>query len=122
MTDAIELVVTDNLLEVHLTGKLTKEFYEKLAPAVEKQIAEHGKLRILMIMHDFHGWTAGALWEDIKFEFKHWRDIEKLAMVGEAKWEKGMATFCKPFTKAKIRYFDLTQLEEARKWIALDEK
>jgi hypothetical protein len=122
MTDAIELVATDNLLEVRLTGKLTKEFYEKLAPAVEKLIAEHGKLRILMIMHDFHGWTAGALWEDVKFEFKHWSDIEKLAMVGETKWEKGMATFCKPFTKAKIRYFDHEQLEEARKWIASEEK
>jgi hypothetical protein len=122
MTDAIELVATDNLLEVRLTGKLTKEFYEKLAPAVEKLIAEHGKLRILMIMHDFHGWTAGSLWEDVKFEFKHWSDIEKLAMVGETKWEKGMATFCKPFTKAKIRYFDHEQLEEARKWIASEEK
>jgi hypothetical protein len=118
MTDTIELVSADNLLEVHLTGKLTKEFYEKLAPAVEKQIAEHGKLRILMIMHDFHGWTAGALWEDIKFEFKHSRDIEKLAIVGESKWEKGMAAFCKPFTKATIRYFDSEQLDEARKWIA----
>src|SRR5947209_2498821 len=86
-----------------------------------RESAEQGKLRILMIMRDFHGWTAGALWEDMKFEFKHWRDIEKLAMVGEAKWEKGMATFCKPFTNAKIRYFDHTQLEEARKWIASEE-
>jgi hypothetical protein len=118
MADAVDLVATDNLLEVRLTGKLTKEFYERLAPEVEKMIAEHGKLRILMIMHDFHGWTAGALWEDIKFEFKHARDIEKLAMVGESKWEKGMAAFCKPFTKAKIRYFDQTQLDEARKWTA----
>ncbi len=118
MTDAVELVSTGNLLEVRLAGKLTKEFYERLAPEVEKMIAEHGKLRILMIMHDFHGWTAGALWEDIKFEFKHWRDIEKVAMVGESKWEKGMATFCKPFTKATIRYFDSKQIDEARKWIA----
>jgi hypothetical protein len=118
MTDAVELVSTGNLLEVRLTGKLTKEFYERLAPEVEKMIAEHGKLRILMIMHDFHGWTAGALWEDIKFEFKHSRDIEKLAMVGDSKWEKGMAAFCKPFTKATIRYFDSKQIDEARKWIA----
>ena len=27
-------------------------------------------------------------------------------MVGDKKWQKGMATFCKPFTKATIRYFD----------------
>jgi hypothetical protein len=39
-------------------------------------------------------------------------------MVGESKWEKGMAAFCKPFTKATIRYFDSKQIDEARKWIA----
>ena len=68
-------------------------------------------------MHDFHGWTAGALWEDIKFDMHHWKDIERLALVGETKWEAGMAAFCKPFTKATVRYFDQSQMEEARKWI-----
>jgi hypothetical protein len=48
-------------------------------------------LRILFIMDDFHGWTAGAMWEDTKFDLKHWKDIERLAIVGETKWEKGMA-------------------------------
>jgi hypothetical protein len=47
---------------------------------------------------------------------KHWKDIERLAVVGDKKWEKGMAAFCKPFTKAQIRYFDISQLEEARQW------
>ncbi len=37
---------------------------------------------------------------------KHFRDIDRLAIVGETKWEQGMATFCRPFTTAKIRYFD----------------
>ena len=29
-------------------------------------------------------------------------------MIGDKKWESGMAGFCKPFTGAKIRYFDVT--------------
>jgi hypothetical protein len=29
-----------------------------------------------------------------------------------------MATFCKPFTTAKIKYFDHSQLDEARAWLA----
>ena len=118
MVDGVETVASEKYLEVHLTGKLTKEFYADFVPEVEKQIAEHGKLRILMIMNDFHGWTAGALWEDLKFDLKHSRDIERLAMVGETKWEKAMASFCKPFTKATIRYFDAGQIEEARAWLA----
>jgi hypothetical protein len=117
MTDGIEIVANDNVLEVSVTGKLTKDFYKELVPAVDAQIAEAGKLRILFIMHDFHGWTAGAMWEDLKFDLKHWKDIERLAIVGESKWQKGMAAFCKPFTKAKIEYFEHDKIDEARKWV-----
>jgi hypothetical protein len=28
-----------------------------------------------------------------------------------------MAAFCKPFTKAAVKYFDQAQLEAARKWV-----
>jgi hypothetical protein len=38
-------------------------------------------------------------------------------MVGEKKWQQGMATFCKPFTKATVRYFDHPQSAEAGKWL-----
>ena len=117
MANAIEINAQDNLLHVRLTGKLTREFYEEFAPAIETQIEVAGKLRLLVELHDFHGWTAGALWEDMKFDAKHWRDIERLAIVGESRWEQGMATFCKPFTTAKVRYFDHTELEAAREWV-----
>jgi hypothetical protein len=68
-------------------------------------------------MADFHGWDAGALWEDIKFDIRHFADIERLAMVGDKKWQHGMATFCKPFTKATIRYFHHAEATQARKWL-----
>lgn len=117
MLDGIDLQAEGNVLEVRVTGKLTHEFYEALGPAVEQQIQQHGKLRILFEMHDFHGWTAGALWDDVKFDFKHWKDIERLAIVGESKWEQSMATFCKPFTTAKVHYFDQSQAAAARAWV-----
>ena len=107
------------LLEVRLTGKLAKEDYNHFVPAVERLVKQHGKIRLLVEMHDFHGWTAGALWEHIKFDVKHFGDIERLAIVGEPKWEKGMAAFCKPFTAATIRYFDHLKADEARAWVNL---
>ena len=105
------------VIEIKASEKLTKKDYEHFVPAVERLIAKHGKIRVLFQMHDFHGWEAGALWEDIKFDVKHFRDIERLALVGETKWEKGMAAFCKPFMLAKIRYFDVKDAAEARTWI-----
>ena len=116
----LELKELENgrLLEVKVTGKIVKQDYETFSPAVERLVKVHGKIRILMEMSDFHGWTAGAVWEDTKFAARHFRDIERLALIGETKWEKGMATFCKPFTQAEVRYFDQTKATEARNWLA----
>ena len=105
------------LLVVHLNGKLHKEDYVHFVPAFEEAVKKFGKLRILMEMYDFRGWDIGGLWQDIKFDLKHFNDIERLAMVGEKKWEKWMATFCKPFTTASIKYFPEGQAAEARTWL-----
>jgi len=86
-------------------------------PEFERLVRQHGKLRVLFDMAGFHGWDASALWEDIKFDVKHFSDIERLAMIGEKKWRHGMAIFCKPFTKATVRYFDHADAPEARKWL-----
>lgn len=104
-------------LVVRASGKLSKQDYERFVPEVERLIKAHGKLRILLELHDFHGWEAAALWEDIKFDTKHFGDIERLAVVGESKWEQGMAAFCKPFTTAKIKYFDVSKEADAKTWL-----
>jgi hypothetical protein len=110
----------DQYMEVELSGKVAKEDYAHFVPAIESAIAQHGKLRLLILMRNFHGWSIGALWEDIKFDWQHFRDFERIAMVGEKRWEAGMATFCKPFTTAKIKYFDVAETDEARRWITAD--
>jgi hypothetical protein len=40
-----------------------------------------------------------------------------MAMVGDKKWQHGMAVFFKPFTKATIRYFEHVDTAEAQKWL-----
>ena len=105
------------LLIIKMTGKLHKNDYQHFVPIVEAAVQKHGKVRMLVQMHYFHGWDAGAIWEDVKFDVRHFNDIERLAIVGETTWEKWMVTFCKPFTTATIRYFPVDQAAEARAWI-----
>ena len=106
------------VLEVAVSGKLTHGDYEQFTPAFERLAKQHGKIRVLFEMKDFHGWEAAALWDDIKFDLKHFGDIERLAMVGDKKWEKWMSAFCRPFTTAVIRYFDHNAISAARAWLA----
>jgi hypothetical protein len=105
------------ILIVNLSGKLTKEDYANFTPEVNRAVKDHGKVRILVRMHGFHGWTLGAVWEDMKFDLHHFSHIVRLALVGDKRWEAGMAVFCQPFTTAKVRYFDESQGEEAGVWI-----
>jgi hypothetical protein len=105
------------LLVVHVSGKLVKADYEHFVPEFDRLVRKHGKLRLLFDMTSFHGWEASAAWEDFKFGIEHFADIERLAMVGEKQWQHGMATFCKPFTTATIRYFEHADAAAAREWL-----
>ena len=106
------------LLVVNISGKVVKSDYDEFVPEFERLIKLNGKINVLFDMTDFSGWDMGALWEDIKFDVHHFNDIGRLAMIGESKWEEGMAAFCKPFTTAKVHFFHHTAADEARKWLS----
>ncbi|MEO6965279.1 MAG: STAS/SEC14 domain-containing protein [Acidobacteriaceae bacterium] len=106
------------ILVVHVSGKLVKEDYERFVPEFDRRVRQLGKLRVLFDMTGLHGWEASAAWEDLKFGVTHFADIERCAMVGDKQWQHVMTAFCKPFTKAEIRYFDHTEAAAARTWLA----
>ena len=101
-----------------LSGKLHDADYQQFVPLVDAEIAREGKANVLAQFHDFQGWDAKALWDDVKFSTTHCTKINRIALVGEKPWEKWMAAVCKPFTMAKIRYFDASELAAARAWLA----
>jgi hypothetical protein len=105
------------ILVVYVSGKVAKADYKPFVPEFERLLQQHGKMRVLFDMTEFDGWDADALWEEIKFDIKHFADIERLAVVGDKKWHQGMTILCKPFTKATTRYFDHADDAEARKWL-----
>jgi hypothetical protein len=105
------------VLNIRAVGKLIREDYEALIPRLEQLVQTLGIVRILFEMKDFQGWNAGAVWQDIRFDVRHFSGIERIALVGDRKWEKGMSIFCEPFTTAKVKYFDVNEVDKAKKWV-----
>jgi len=101
-----------------ITGKLEKEDYDLFVPEAERLINQYGKIRVLAELVDFKGWSASALWEECKLAYHHLKDVERMAMVGDKSWEKGLAAFVKPFVGAKLKYFDVSDRPAAIDWIA----
>lgn len=98
-------------------GKLTKADYNKLMPLLNKVVSQHEKIPWYFEMGNFVGWELKAFWEDVKFDVRHANDFDKVAMVGDKKWEEWMTEGMKPFTSAEVKYFDTSPREEAIKWI-----
>jgi len=110
------------VLGFEVTGKLHDEDYKQFVPAMETILTAEGRVRLFVQFQDFHGWDVHAAWDDFKFGLKHYADFERIAMVGDRKWERWMAGFCKPFTKAEVKYFDSSQVDAAWKWLQEQEE
>jgi hypothetical protein len=117
----LEKLPVGNIVTLKFNGKVSKADYEEFVPQIEFLMEGDVKLRLLIELHNFEGWTAGAMWEDAKFAARHFNDIERIAVVGEARWERGMVAFIKPFTMAAVKYFDMQDADQARRWIREEE-
>ncbi len=106
-----------NVVVVRATGKLTEADYKVFTPVLESAIQEHGSIRVLFVLHDFHGWDLGGFWQDIKFDAKHAKDVDRFAIVGDKKWFEWMGKLCNTFTHTQAKTFHSDQLAEAEAWV-----
>lgn len=105
------------VIEVNVSGKLMEEDCDVFVPVIDAGVEKFGQVRLLFNCVGFEGWTLGGLLEDAKFGLHHYNAIFRLAIVGDRRWEKAMATLCKPFTAADVNYYDFTEIETARAWL-----
>ena len=115
----INLTEEDNgrILEVKVSGKLAHEDFKLFMQSFDELVKRHVRIRILCDLVSFDGWEASAMWDEIKWDVKHFSDIARLAVVGAKTWEEQLSLFCGPFTSAEIRYFDQTRAADARTWL-----
>ena len=116
----LEEASAGKIVTLKFKKQLDKEDYDEFVPRIEGLMEGGSKIRLVVELLDFEGWTAGALWEDTKFAARHFNDIDRLAVVGEARWEVGITVFVKPFTNAQVRYFDPAAVDQARQWVRED--
>jgi hypothetical protein len=111
----VEHFADRRLLLVRLSDRLTEADYDRAVPEIENALdLAQGPLRIMVRLEDFHGWTPGAFWSELRFERRHAADIDRVALVGETEGEERAAHIAAPFAPATMRYFPRS--EEAAAW------
>ena len=117
----------ENIIATKANDLLGIKDYEKIHPFIHNIINTGKKVRWYFEMDDGSISNSTGFWEDGIIEinygnmkFTHSDDIETIAIVGDKKWEKCMLSIMKPFTKANLRYFELSEKKKAKEWIIND--
>lgn len=106
-----------NFVEVEAIGRVTDGDYRKLVPQLERILDAEGKLRALIDLEEFEGWSGKGLAEDLRFDLAHRKDFERIAVVGNHRWERALTTLSSPFFSGEARFFDVSDKDAARHWV-----
>lgn len=109
---------SERVISLKATGKLTETELAAAQQATAGLIRKHGKVRILVDTGDFNGWAQGGSWDDFSFEEEFDPYIEKMAFVGDRRWEELVLVFSnEALRQFPIEYFASSDSEQARAWI-----
>lgn len=98
-------------------GRLTHDDYQTFLPRLEKILQQDGRISILLELENFHGWELQAAMDDYRFGMDHQDSFERIAIIGDKRWEEWLALLARPFVKADIRFFVPEQIGEAWDWL-----
>lgn len=104
------------LTRIEVSGRLEHGDYERVLPELEA-LVEHGKARVLLELHDFRGFTPAALVDELKFDFRHRKDFERVAVVSDSALQELGVRMIRPFFAGRVKIFDTSERDAAEAWI-----
>ena len=109
----------DRLLVLRVGGELKKAELDAVQSRFAERIDATGAVRLLVLLESFTGWERGEQWGEVDFFLTHGDDIEKIAIVGDPRWETEALAFAGAgMRKGPVKFFPETEESEARAWLA----
>jgi len=109
----------DHLLVLRVSRQQKKSELDAVQSEFVENIAGAGTVKLLVLLENFTGWERGEQWGDTDFFFSHRNDFEKIAVVGNRRWEAQVLAFTGAgLRKGPVKFFPETGEPEARAWLA----
>jgi len=103
-----------------VSGKLeTEDYRDTLRPALERAAAD-GDVRIVVIIPEFEGFSAGALWQDVTMGVEHWSAWKRIALVTDVEWMIHGTQWFGWMTPGAVKHFPLAERDAAIAWAAAE--
>lgn len=108
------------LIEITVSGNVTKRDFENVLMKMEPRIEQWNEIRLIETIDHFESMDFEAFIEDMKFGFKHLKDMKnfkKCAVVADEKWIRAITKTMDPLFDAELKGFDRAHHGDAREWV-----
>ncbi|MBC6994467.1 STAS/SEC14 domain-containing protein [Neolewinella lacunae] len=106
------------LLGLAIVGKMQVADYDRINTLIEEQAAKFGQARIMLEVVNT-GFSGQALLEDIKAGIKNYKNVERMAIIGDQAWLKTTVKLGDLLTPGlELAAFSTTERKRAIAWLS----
>jgi len=109
-----------NVFGVKLEDALTQDDYDVLVPFLKDRMRRFTTARFCFEMDGVNAWEPEDAWDDLAFDLRHTRDVDRVAVVGDDAWETWTQKLHVLFPEATIGLYTDEEKEDAWEWLRGD--
>lgn len=107
------------VLGFRASGRLSHDDHETMIPLLLDQIERAGGVRAVVDLRELEGVEPRAILDELRFDVRHARDVERCAVVGDARWLEAAVEWARPiFGDDRIGFFGPDELDAAWRFAA----
>ncbi|MFG0320342.1 MAG: universal stress protein [Planctomycetota bacterium JB042] len=107
------------VLGFRVSRRLSHDDHERMIPLLLDQIERSGGVRAVVDLRELEGVEPRAILDEVRFDVRHARDVERCAVVGDERWQRTVTEWARPiFGADRIRFFGPDELDAAWRFAA----
>jgi len=110
----------DRVLGLRISGPIERADLDTIADEFGDKLERHKRLRIYAEVRDMGGIRPSALIEDLRLSLRHFKDVEREAIVADADWLALLARAGDLLPGIEVRQFSWLEKDKALAWINAD--
>lgn len=107
----------DHIIAIRIEDYVEAQDCNTLLPHLRNRIHEHGRIRLLIELKDFHGIEILSALKALPYVIRYGKHVEKKAIITDEEWICRWAKLLTSFSKTRVHCFPSTKLEQAWEWI-----
>lgn len=102
---------------IRASGKIVGEELDQVLERLERTIATHGKVRLLVHVEKLGTFSPGSFMGDPRFSLERAKDVERVAVVADGLLFGTYVKTAAKFIPGEVRRFKTSELDEAWRWV-----